>query len=126
MVSLMNVYGVLIQIPGMETVEKTIGEQITEAWEGAGFMAWPLGICLLIGILVIIYKFFDLTAKGSATRKILTEVDELLAQHRIKEALEVTRESDAPAANILYAGLERHEEGTDRVMKAIENQGLIE
>ncbi|MGI9625873.1 MAG: MotA/TolQ/ExbB proton channel family protein, partial [Longimicrobiales bacterium] len=42
------------------------------------------------------------------------------------EALEVTRESDAPAANILYAGLERHEEGTDRVMKAIENQGLIE
>ena len=50
----------------------------------------------------------------------------LLAQHQIKEALELTRESDSPAANILYAGLERQDEGTDRVMKAIENQGLIE
>ena len=53
-------------------------------------------------------------------------MDELLVQQRIREALELTRDTDSPAANILYAGLERHEEGTDRVMKAIENQGLIE
>jgi biopolymer transport protein ExbB len=53
-------------------------------------------------------------------------VDELLTQQRFKEALSLTRDSNAPAANILYAGLERHDEGTDRVMKAIENQGLIE
>jgi len=56
----------------------------------------------------------------------IVEVDELLAQHRIDEALEATRNSDAPAAKIMYAGLDRHEEGTERVMKAIENQGLIE
>ncbi|NIP96481.1 MAG: hypothetical protein GWO24_24840, partial [Akkermansiaceae bacterium] len=62
-----------------------------------------LGACLALGILVIIWKFFDLLAKSGATRKILREVDELLAQHRIKEALEVTRESNSPAANILYA-----------------------
>ena len=126
MVSLTNVYGVLLQIPGMEAQDMTIMEQLNDAWVNAGFMRWPLGLCLLLGILVIIWKFFDLMSKSSATRRILAEVDELLAQHRIKEALEVTRESNAPAANILYAGLERHEEGTDRVMKAIENQGLIE
>ena len=44
----------------------------------------------------------------------------------IQEALEATRNSDAPAAKILFAGLDRNEEGTERVMKAIENQGLIE
>ena len=60
------------------------------------------------------------------TKKILKDVDELLTQQRISEALELTRDTDAPAANILYAGLERHEEGTERVMKAIENQGLLE
>ena len=36
------------------------------------------------------------------------------------------KEAEEPAAKILYAGLERHDEGTERVMKAIENQGLIE
>ena len=66
------------------------------------------------------------SGRVAATKRILREVDELLAQQQIKEALEVTRESNAPAANILYAGLERRDEGADRVMKAIENQGLIE
>ena len=124
--SLMKVYGVLLQIPGMEGADMTLSEQAMDAWENSGFMRYPLGLCLVLGIIIIIWKFFDLMSKSSATKKILREVDELLAQHRVKEALEVTRESNAPAANILYAGLERHEEGTERVMKAIENQGLIE
>src|SRR5690606_32481932 len=78
------------------------------------------------GLVVIVVKFISLQTKAARTRKILKEVDELLTQQRIREALELTRDTDAPAAKILYAGLERHTEGTDRVMKAIENQGLIE
>ncbi len=126
MVSMMNIYGALLQIPGIEAPDFTLMERIERAWEGAGIMAWPLGICAAGGVIVIIWKAFDLMSKSASTKKILTDVDELLAQHRIKEALELTRESNSPAANILYAGLERHEEGTQRVMKAIENQGLVE
>ena len=101
-------------------------EQLQFAWDEMGFMRWPLGICLALAIVVIIWKFFDLWTKGAKTRRILREVDELLAEHRVKEALEVCRESNAAGAKIMFAGLDRHEEGTDRVMKAIENQGLIE
>jgi len=125
-VGLMKVYGALLQIPGMEEMELTWQEQISTNWDGMGFMRWPLAACLVLGVLVIIWKFFNLMAKTNATRKVLRNVDELLAAQRIDEALEATRESDSPGANILYAGLERHEEGTERVMKAIENQGLIE
>ena len=35
---------------------------------------------------------------------------------RIREALEITRDSNAPAAKILYAGLERHDEGTEQII----------
>jgi biopolymer transport protein ExbB len=122
----MRVYGLLLQIPGMEVSEMTFSDQVSFVWVQTGIMKWPLGLCLLIGIIVIIWKFFSLMMKSIAIRKVLREVDELLADHRINEALEVCRESQSPAANILYAGLERHEEGTERVMKAIENQGLIE
>jgi len=125
-VGLMKVYGALLQVPGMEAAELTWQEQISTNWDGMGFMRWPLAACLVLGVLVIIWKFFNLMAKTGATRKVLRNVDELLAAQRIDEALEATRESDSPGANILYAGLERHEEGTERVMKAIENQGLIE
>ncbi len=116
----------LLQLPGVDAPDMTFSEQVQSLWADTGFMRWPLAACLVLGIIVIIWKFFDLMAKSRRTRRILDEVDELLNQHRIQEALEVTRESNAPAANILYAGLERHEEGTERVMKAIENQGLIE
>jgi len=121
-----RIYGALLQVPGMDEPDLTMGEWARTTWTDMGIMRWPLGLCLAIGVVVIIWKFFDLMGKTGKTRKILKTVDELLAQARIKEALEATRDSNAPAANILYAGLERHDEGTDRVMKAIENQGLIE
>ena len=115
-----------MQIPGMDAATLTMEEQLRTNWDGMGFMRYPLSVCLIIGILVIIWKFISLMKTASKTRSILKDVDELLTQQRIREALELTRDTDSPAANILYAGLERHEEGTDRVMKAIENQGLLE
>ena len=122
----MRLYSALLQIPGLDAPELTLSERASQLWADTGFMRWPLAFCLILGILVIIWKFIDLTGKAARTRRILKDVDELLTQQRIKEALELTRDTNAPAANILYAGLERQDEGTDRVMKAIENQGLIE
>ncbi|MGD2071153.1 MAG: MotA/TolQ/ExbB proton channel family protein [Gemmatimonadota bacterium] len=122
----MQLYGALLQVPGMEEPNLTWTEWAESVWVDMGWMRWPLLVCVIIGIIVIIWKFFSLTGKARKTRKILKDVDELVSNHRIKEALAVTRDSNAPAANILYAGLERHDEGTERVMKAIENQGLIE
>ena len=126
LVGVMRVYSALLQLPGLEQPDQTLGERMAFVWDETGFMRWPLALCVIIGAIVIIWKAFDLFQKSSRTKKILEEVDELLAQHRIEEALEATRNSDAPAAKILFAGLDRHEEGTERVMKAIENQGLIE
>jgi biopolymer transport protein ExbB len=120
-------FGALVQIPGAEdALECCNVEYFQELWTSTGFMIYPLAFCLALGIIVIVIKFISLTGKTIKTKKILKDVDELLTQQRIREALELTRDTDAPAANILYAGLERHEEGTERVMKAIENQGLLE
>jgi len=122
----MHLYALLLQIPGVDAPELTWQDQLRTNWDATGWMRWPLAFCLALGLVVIVIKFISLTAKAAKTKKILKEVDELLVQQRIKEALELTRDTDSPAANILNAGLERHDEGTDRVMKAIENQGLIE
>ena len=121
-----QLYSALLQIPGLEGTDAPMSEQLAQLWADTGFMRWPLAGCLILGILVIIAKMISLQVKAAKTRSILKDVDELLTQQQIREALELTRDTDAPAANILYAGLERREAGTDRVMKAIENPGLIE
>lgn len=110
----MHLYAALLQIPGMDAPELTWQEQLSQNWVNTGFMRWPLALCLVIGIVVILIKFVTLTSKASRSRKVIKEVDELLTQRRIREAIELTRNTDSPAAKILYAGLERHEEEIGR------------
>ncbi|MHB1169682.1 MAG: MotA/TolQ/ExbB proton channel family protein [Longimicrobiales bacterium] len=116
----------MLQIPGMESPDLSFGEQMAQLWRDGGWMMWPLGLCAVIGLIVIVWKLIDLTSKSSRTKKFLNEADELIAQRKIDSVLTLARDSNAPAARVLAAGLERRSEGTERVMKAIENVGVIE
>jgi len=97
-----------------------------EIWESGGFMMFPLGLCLAVGFVIIVWKVADLQMKAVRTRSLLGEVDGLIAKHQLREALAVCEDSTSPAAEILKAGLRRHKEGTERVMRAIENAGAIQ
>lgn len=100
--------------------------KLDEIWAAGGFMMWPLGFCLAVGILIIIWKFIDLLMKSLGNRNLLGEVDGLIAQQRLDQALALCQESKAPAGEILAAGLKRYREGTERVTQAVENAGAIE
>ncbi len=95
-------------------------------FEDGGVFMWPLLACAVIGLIVIVWKFIALTSTSSQSHSLIEDVDGLIANHRLEEAKARCRESDTPVANILLAGLERHQEGTERVMAAIENEGLIQ
>jgi len=116
----------LLQLPGLEAPDLTFQEQVSEIWTGGGFMMWPLAGAFIVGMIVIVWKLVDLTAKGARTRKTLRTVDGLVSEGRLAEAIEVAEKSNTPAGRILSEGLRRHEEGTERVVKAIENAGMIE
>jgi biopolymer transport protein ExbB len=124
--SLTTLSHALLQLPGVEVPEQSFGESVAQLWRDGGFMMWPLALCALVGLIIIVWKLIDLSGKSIRTRKFLREVDELIAQRRINEALALSRDSNTPAGRILAAGLERHDEGSERIMKAIENVGLIE
>ena len=97
-----------------------------QTFRDGGFMMWPLLAMAVLGLIVIVWKFIDLQIMGNRTRALLDKTDELLAGLQIDQAVRACEESEAPAAAILLAGLKRRHEGTDRVMKAIENAGLFE
>ncbi|HEX6925755.1 MAG TPA: MotA/TolQ/ExbB proton channel family protein [Longimicrobiaceae bacterium] len=111
-----------IQLSGVETPEMTF----MDIWEGGGWMMWPLLACAVIGGLVIVWKLYDLTSKGARTKRVLREVDALVAEGRYAEAIGTAEASGTPAGRILAQGLRRADEGTERVVKAIENAGMIE
>ena len=108
----------------------TLGEgqtlNLAEIWEAGGWMMWPLGAALAIGILIIVWKLVDLQLKGGKNKNVLREADEQIAAGHLDEALELCTESGAPAGNVLSAGLSRYNEGTERATQAVENAGAIE
>ncbi len=116
----------LLQIPGLEPPHQTFTEWYVQFFKEGGELMWPLALCAVVGLIVIVWKLIDLTSKGIRTSKVLREVDDLMGKRKITEAMAVARDSNTPAGRILVAGLERRDEGTDRVLKAIENVGLLE
>jgi biopolymer transport protein ExbB len=115
-----------LQIPGLEAPDQTFTEATVQLFRDGGWMMWPLLACAILGLIIIVWKLFDLSTKAARTSKFLREVDGLIAERKLQQALALARDSNAPAARILAAGLERQGEGAERVMKAIENVGLIE
>ena len=101
-------------------------DRAIQFFEDGGVFMWPLLACAVIGLIVIVWKFASLTSTSSRTRVLLEDVDALIAKHRLEEAKARCRDSDTPVAQILLAGLEKHDEGAERVLSAIENEGMIQ
>ncbi|MGH7588529.1 MAG: MotA/TolQ/ExbB proton channel family protein [Gemmatimonadota bacterium] len=95
-------------------------------FQDGGIFMWPLLLCAVLGLIIIVWKFFSLTSTSSKTKALLENVDGLIANRRLEEAKARCRESDTPVAQILLAGLDKHQEGTERVLTAIENEGMIQ
>lgn len=74
-----------------------------------GFMMYPLVLCSMIALGVMIAKFFTLYFAHHGTRRVLAEVEEKARAGDIAGAIEVARETPGPAAAILLVGLRRIE-----------------
>lgn len=91
-----------------------------------GMYMFPLAICSVWGLAVIIVKYITLTMAGVKTRRLLKQVDQYMAEKNIQAAVELCEKTEGPVAAILLSGLRKVKEGSERVLKAIENTGTIE
>lgn len=94
-----------------------------------GAMMYPLVLCSLIALGVMIAKAWTLWVAHSSTQAVLAEVDEAARQGRLDEALELAAARPGPAAAILVAGLRRikaEEIELKEMEQAIKTTGTIE
>ncbi|MYH48857.1 MAG: MotA/TolQ/ExbB proton channel family protein [Gammaproteobacteria bacterium] len=94
-----------------------------------GFMMYPLVLCSLIALGVIIAKAWTLWAAHKDTAKVLAEVDELARAGDIDGAMAAAGSKRGPASAILMAGLRRikgREVGEGEIEQAVSTVGTIE
>ena len=95
--------------------------------DGGAWM-YPLVLCSLFALGVIIAKGYTLWAARRRSKSVLAEVEGLARGGRIDEAIRVAADTPGPVAAILYAGLRRVRErqGGGDIEKAIATTGMIE
>lgn len=94
-----------------------------------GLMMYPLVLCSLVALGVMIAKGWTLWVAHANTRAVLAEVDEAASAGRIDEALELAAARPGPAAAILVAGLRKIKAGEIELRdmsQAIKTTGTIE
>jgi len=99
---------------------------VIELFKAGGLMMWPLLLCSILGLAIIIVKFITLTMAGSASKRLLKHVNSMLEEEEINKARELCENTKGPVASILLAGLKKVDQGSERVIAAIENAGAIE
>ena len=72
-----------------------------------GMMMYPLVICSLIGLGVVLAKFWTLWVAGRETASVIEQVEEAAMAGRLDEAAWIAGSTPGPAAAILVAGLRR-------------------
>ena len=92
---------------------------------GAGFMSLII-ICLIIGLALAIERILYLTFAKTNTKKLLTAVENALAEGGIEKAKEVCRNTRGPVASIFYQCLLRYDQGLDTVEKTIVSYGSVQ
>jgi biopolymer transport protein ExbB len=96
-------------------------------YDGGAWM-YPLVLCSLFALGVIIAKAYTLWAAHRNSASVLKEVEELARSGRMDDAIRVAADTPGPVAAILYAGLRRlraRQTGAD-IEKAIQTTGVIE
>jgi biopolymer transport protein ExbB len=94
-----------------------------------GAMMYPLVVCSLIALGVIIAKAWTLWLAHSGAKKILAEVEELARAGQIDQAIQLSIETTGPTAAILLAGLRRIKLGSvneGEIPRAVSTAGAIE
>ncbi|QZT35699.1 MotA/TolQ/ExbB proton channel family protein [Halosquirtibacter xylanolyticus] len=92
---------------------------------GPGFMATVL-ICLILGLALAIERILYLNLATTNTKKLLSKVEEAIANGGVEKAKEVCRETKGPVAAIFYQGLDRYDEGLDVVEKSVVSYGGVQ
>jgi len=89
------------------------------------FMSFVL-VCLILGLAFCIERIITLNIATANTDKLLTKIDERLADGDLEGAKEVAKSTPGPAASVLFEGLRHAGDGPEAVEKAIVGYGSVQ
>lgn len=108
-------------------VIKRSGKQMIKKFfiDGGQWM-FPLLLCFIIGLSVVIEKIISLNLKSVNTKKLLEKIESYFKNNDIEGAEELCRNTRGSVASIFYQAISRRKEGVEGVEKSIVSYGSVQ
>ena len=91
-----------------------------------GPVMWPILLCSIFALAIILEKFWHLNRIRIDTQKFLSDILDKIKRHEIKEALQICDKTNSPISHILKAGILKYDRTREQIKEAIEDASLYE
>ncbi len=95
-------------------------------FQKGGVIMYLILFCSIIALTIFIERLWQLHRARIDTAKFMSKINSMLQKNRIKEAIDICRTTGGPVANILRAGILKHDRPKEEIREAIEDAGLHE
>jgi biopolymer transport protein ExbB len=97
-----------------------------EFMQKGGAIMWPILLCSVIAFAIVIERLIRLKQEQIDTKSFMDQISRSLKRNKIMEALDLCERTGGPIANILKAGILKHDRPRAEVREAIEDASIHE
>ena len=97
-----------------------------EFMQKGGPIMWPILLCSVIAFAVVVERLVKLRREQRDTKSFMEQISKSLKRNKITEALDLCDRTGGPIANILKAGILKHDRPRQEVREAIEDASIHE
>ncbi len=97
-----------------------------EFMQKGGPIMWPILLCSVLAFAIVIERLMRLRREQVDTKSFMEQISKSLKRNKIMEALETCDRTKGPIANILKAGILKHDRPRHEVREAIEDASIHE
>ena len=97
-----------------------------ELMQKGGPIMWPILLCSVISFAIAIERLIRLRAEQINTKSFMEQISKSLKRNKVMESLELCDRTGGPIANILKAGILKHDRPRNEIREAIEDASIHE
>ena len=97
-----------------------------EFMQKGGPIMWPIFLCSVIAFALVMERLIRLRAEQINTKSFMEQISKSLKRNKIMEALDLCDRTGGPIANILKAGVLKHDRPRHEIREAIEDASIHE
>jgi len=97
-----------------------------QIFSAGGPVMWPILLCSIFALAIIIEKFWHMKKVKINTQLFLGTILDKMKRHEVKEAMEICDKTPGPIAHILKAGILKYDRPRPQIVESIEDASLYE